>query len=574
MDTKEFRKNIADEFVNSLKEDPEHWQRKWSVAGMRPENCVTHMKYRGINRFFLTYEAVKRNSTDMRWATFKQIQEKGWRLKKGAKSVQVEFWRPYNKKIHSVVSWEEYKLAKNQDDYCLLSRYYHVFNAKDIIGIPPIKKVNNHITQHEAVNKIIDGMKIKVLNDGMDSAYYSVANDIIHLPSKEVFDNDYAYNSTLLHELSHATGAKERLDRPLSGTTHTSEYAREELIAEISACFTGADIGLQYENADFKNHKAYIQSWISEIEKKPETLFDAIKQADQAADYLLEKGELLKVNENENDNVEEVMENSTQSVDSMRTPETIVINNELKIVELTGKLKFKDSVGYTMPEGYCFMHPDKGYLAFAGNTMPYMPLGGKNALLNIQKDGGFLSFDDMAWVKPVEEPVAVHKSVEEKEKVGDKVNEYIECMVKNNDISSTKNFYKYLDEKRENLADLLKWRSLGGTMLNEKLPEGYEQACFGLLREFMPEKVKDFELSKEYYKAFKKDVEVNGYQPTAYLMSNYYYMMEKRGRETPAALSEISKEYLEGSSDPLVNNIGNEFKAQETLQLQEMEQCR
>ena len=50
--------------------------------------------------------------------------------------------------------------------------------------------------------------------------------------------------------------------------------------------------------------------------------------------------------------------------------------------------------------------------------------------------------------------------------------------------------------------------------------------------------------------------------------------MEKRGRETPAALSEISKEYLEGSSDPLVNNIGNELKAQETLQLQEMEQCR
>lgn len=98
---------------------------------------------------------------------------------------------------------------------------------------------------------------------------------------------------------------------------------------------------------------------------------------------------------------------------------------------------------------------------------------------------------------------------------------------KNNDISSTKNFYKYLDEKRENLADLLKWRSLGGTMLNEKLPEGYEQACFGLLKEFMPEKVKDFELSKECYKAFKKDVEVNGYQPTAYLMSNYYYMMEK-----------------------------------------------
>ena len=574
MDTKEFRRQIAEKFIDSLKENPEHWQRQWSVSGGRPENCVSHTVYSGINRFNLTFAAIQKGSDDMRWATFKQIQQQGWHLKKGARAEMVEFWQPYDKYTHKVVPWDEYNNAENPENYGLRSRYHMVFNAKDIEGIPPEVKVHNNITQNEAIDRVIDGMAIKVLNDSPDKAYYSVTNDDIHLPRKEVFDNDHAYNSTLLHELSHATGAKNRLDRVQSGIRSTSDYAVEELVAEISSCFTGADIGLQYEPAEFKNHKAYVQSWISAIEQKQEVLFEAIRQADRAADYLLEKGGLLKVNETENENVEEVMENSTQSVDSMRTPETIVINNELEIVELTGNLKFKNSVGYTMPEGYCFMHPDKGYLAFAGNTMPYMPLGGKNALLNIQKDGGFLNFDDMAWVKPVEEPVAVHKSVEEKEKVGDKINEYIECMVKNNDISSTKNFYKYLDEKRENLADLLKWRSLGGTMLNEKLPEGYEQACFGLLKEFMPEKVNDFELSKECYKAFKKDVEVNGYQPTAYLMSNYYYMMEKMGRETPAALSEISKEYLEGSSDPLVNNIGNELKAQENLQLQEMEQCR
>ena len=38
-----------------------------------------------------------------------------------------------------------------------------------------------------------------------------------------------------------------------------SDYAVEELVAEISSCFTGADIGLQYEPAEFKNHKAYVQ---------------------------------------------------------------------------------------------------------------------------------------------------------------------------------------------------------------------------------------------------------------------------------------------------------------------------
>lgn len=37
MDTKEFRRQIAEKFIDSLKENPEHWQRQWSVSGGRPE---------------------------------------------------------------------------------------------------------------------------------------------------------------------------------------------------------------------------------------------------------------------------------------------------------------------------------------------------------------------------------------------------------------------------------------------------------------------------------------------------------------------------------------------------------
>ena len=142
MDTKEFRRQIAEKFIDSLKENPEHWQRQWSVSGGRPENCVSHTVYSGINRFNLTFAAIQKGSDDMRWATFKQIQQQGWHLKKGARAVPVEFWQPYDKYTHKVVPWDEYNNAENPENYGLRSRYHMVFNAKDIEGIPPEVKVH------------------------------------------------------------------------------------------------------------------------------------------------------------------------------------------------------------------------------------------------------------------------------------------------------------------------------------------------------------------------------------------------------------------------------------------------
>lgn len=84
-----------------------------------------------------------------------------------------------------------------------------------------------------------------------------------------------------------------------------------------------------------------------------------------------------------------------------RTLETIKINNALEIVRLKGNLKFKHSLGYTLPYGYCFKHPEKGYFAFAGETEPYMPCGGRKVLLSIMQSGGFLNFDNTVWLQPL-----------------------------------------------------------------------------------------------------------------------------------------------------------------------------
>ena len=85
-----------------------------------------------------------------------------------------------------------------------------------------------------------------------------------------------------------------------------------------------------------------------------------------------------------------------------RKPETIATNNALKIVKLTGNVKFlsKDGKCYYLPSGFCFLHPEKGYFAFAGDETPYIPVGGRKALKSIMQDGGFIDFDTAVWLKP------------------------------------------------------------------------------------------------------------------------------------------------------------------------------
>ena len=43
-----------------------------------PESAITGKKYRGINNLFLSLIAMSENYGDNRWATFKQMEEKGW----------------------------------------------------------------------------------------------------------------------------------------------------------------------------------------------------------------------------------------------------------------------------------------------------------------------------------------------------------------------------------------------------------------------------------------------------------------------------------------------------------------
>ena len=300
----EFRKQMAENFVKVLEEKGLDWHKEWKgVGGDAPHNAVTRKSYSGVNAFNLVITAMCRGYKDPRWATFVQIADakgtyhKGhtWKLKKGAKSTPVEYWYPYDLKNKKALTWDEYKDAIKAEgrpaaEFTLSTRYSLVYNADDIEGIPPMPANHNEgIEEDEMVTLIADGMGVPVFHDGGDRAFYVPASDEVHLPTIESFNSSYAYNTTLLHELAHATGHESRLNRANKNVFGSEPYAYEELVAEMSACFMSFNLSDEYDEKHAENHKAYVQSWVKEIHEKPDALYKACKDAQAAADFMEQK---------------------------------------------------------------------------------------------------------------------------------------------------------------------------------------------------------------------------------------------------------------------------------------------
>lgn len=354
--TQEFRQKIADDFVKALTERQLEWKAGWRSSEM-PINVSTGKPYKGINKFRLFFVEVQKQKSgetpENRWATFKQIQEKGWRLRKGARGEQVEYWMPYDAKTRKPISWKEFYAMgeEQQEKVSLIAKYYTVFNGRDIIGIPPLEKHNVIVLTDELINKISKGMEVPIINDGNDRAYYSVAEDKIHLPKKEFFLSGYEYNSTALHELSHASGAEKRLHRDLGNRFGSEEYAYEELVAEISSCFMGEHLEVPETDKHIENHKAYVQSWVQCIQQKPEFLIRAIRDAEEAANYLEYQAGILTYEQYKNvrTSAVEVPENQTDA-ETKSAPVPKSIDKEMRhngfkpTPELLGKIDMLDKI--------------------------------------------------------------------------------------------------------------------------------------------------------------------------------------------------------------------------------------
>jgi antirestriction protein ArdC len=109
-------------------------------------------------------------------------------------------------------------------------------------------------------------------------------HDVILCPPVGAFDCPLSYYETITHEVVHWTGHESRLARRGTRRPSISEYAFEELIAEMGAAFLCADLGLTATPRE--DHAASIAEWLEALRNDRRMIFAAATKAQQAADFL------------------------------------------------------------------------------------------------------------------------------------------------------------------------------------------------------------------------------------------------------------------------------------------------
>ncbi len=90
-----------------------------------------------------------------------------------------------------------------------------------------------------------------------------------------------------MHELAHWSGHPDRLNRQTLTDSYRfgdTNYAKEELRAELTSVFLAAEGGIPH---DTSRHAAYVRSWVQGLKDDKNEIFRAAKDANRAADFLL-----------------------------------------------------------------------------------------------------------------------------------------------------------------------------------------------------------------------------------------------------------------------------------------------
>jgi antirestriction protein ArdC len=269
---------LTNTIIAKLEDGVLPWRRPWDPrkcsAGESPMNPVTGRTYRGINALALAMSP-RAFGGDPRWMSYRQAAARGWQVRKGEKGAIVFFY----KKLEIRSDEEDRRTIP-------LLRAYVAFHASQLDGIPELgepeapKPVAERIVDADL---IVKGSGVRVAIGG-DRAFYAPSTDHIQMPPDGAFAGPPDRAATILHEMAHASGAKHRLNRDLTGRFGDTAYSREELRAELASFFVGATLGLP---CDVPNHASYIASWVKVLKNDKREIFRAAADANRIAEWIL-----------------------------------------------------------------------------------------------------------------------------------------------------------------------------------------------------------------------------------------------------------------------------------------------
>ena len=354
-DTKSAEDRALDTFaelmMERIKAIDKDWQKPWIEKGsfMMPRN-LSGRPYNGINTFLLLLYSAKQKFDMPVFVTHNQIaydlnnksklkedktekpavdlnpaegENPGFvHVLKGEKAFPVFLSIPTvrEKDTNKPISLSEYNdMTKEEQERYYVRSYTHVYNVYNLQQTNLKEARPELYAKIEAKFKELDKNGIVPMEEGQmfkfapldkmvaenkwicpvrfeenKGAYYSPSKNEIVFPPKKNFIDGESFYGNLLHEMTHSTGSKELFGRLENKTDDRKfDYAREELVAEMSAAVVAHQYGFDKHIKD--DSAAYLKSWLGSLKEDPSFLKTTLDDVKRASGFINGKIEEMRL---------------------------------------------------------------------------------------------------------------------------------------------------------------------------------------------------------------------------------------------------------------------------------------
>ena len=301
---------FADMMIEKIESIMTDWRKPWFTEGIAswPKN-LSGRHYNGMNSLMLLMHCEKEGYKYPVFCTFDRVMGLNYNktsvgnvpavdtegnkrpmvsVKKGEKSFPVFLtcFTVVEKDTNNKIKYEEYKQMSDSE-----KEHYNVYPSTVVYNVFNIDQTNMQEARPEIYEKIVskNGGKKQEHNGEMfhfeamdrmmeenlwicpikqlhgDSAFYSQSKKLIVLPEFSQFKDGESFYGTAFHEMAHSTGAEEHLNRLKPAAFGSADYAKEELVAELTSAmicqYCGMDKYIKEDSAP------YLKSWLESLKE-------------------------------------------------------------------------------------------------------------------------------------------------------------------------------------------------------------------------------------------------------------------------------------------------------------------
>lgn len=259
---------------------PFFWDNE-GIAFKRMVSIKTGYYYQH-NTIPMIYAAREHGYTDCRWGGILAL--KGAHLYKQDEGVELEVWANevsvkktddngnpvYDKNGHPIE--EMVRLSRPQ------IKIERLYNGSAISGLGEEPEMPyNWMEKNEIKKRLLDNCKAKLVFDQTENNFYVKDTDTIHMVPEVDWKNKDEFLVELYHCIAHSTLIDSRAGKnpfflDLKKRCGQTNYAVEELVAEMATYRFRTRYGLKISDSHKKSHGEYLTRWADEINRNPNML--------------------------------------------------------------------------------------------------------------------------------------------------------------------------------------------------------------------------------------------------------------------------------------------------------------